>query len=185
MNASPLGFAVEEVELSLIRSSEGSVATEHFGPAFCEPFVDERAVVLRTADECAEAQRIAAAAIKLRDAVVVVELLPTGDSSNGVDRICFVDASIIGEVHDGVSSPVEAGMFNDEVMVRMSRRRRKLPLTDPRPVDTRIARAPQVDAADDDGVGVRRVDPHDVVVPALASQIKLRGDAYITLPAVG
>ena len=81
-----------------------------------------------------------------------------------------IDATVVAEVHSTVGDTVVARRRYDDVVIGMYRTFVDTPpFTDLGPADTTVGRAEEVDATDDQMIGVDRIDPDRVVIPTLVA----------------
>ena len=143
---------VEIRRIGRIRRDEPAVAGQRLLPSRrLQRLVDERAVVLRAADDRAGV-RVPGRAVELRDAEVVVERRvsrPGGVADVGG----LVDTAVVAEEHRAVPRIVVARILDDDVVIDVDA------VADPLPGRAAVEGLPQVNAADDNVVAVARVDP--------------------------
>ena len=149
----------------------------------CVSGVSHASVVLGSGDDNA-AGRIAASAIDLCDAEVVVEGFPTGFEFDGGNVLGAIETAIVSEV-DGLVPGSEAAGPGDCAVIGMGRARRLLPLADLPEGCASIRAAIDVQSRNQNVIGVCRIDPHDIAVPALIAQVASAGvDSRVCLPAI-
>lgn len=142
--------------------------------------IEGQAAVVLGAGDNDTAAGVPRCTVELRDAISVIQLCPTRharDSQVAADG-CYVvgpeHAAVIAEKDDAISSAVVSRMRNDGMLVGM-RGARIPPCADISQTIAAIGASPEVDATNDNEIGICRIArPDDIVVPALIPKIRGR-----------
>ncbi len=181
-------FPIVDICIRRIGSGKAAIAAEGGGPTLGAGSrrVEQRAVVLGAADDVARCG-IGSNPIELRDAQVVVQIGPTGRARDRGIVARAIDAAIVAEVERLVAAAVEAGGLDNDVLVGVSRGLRSAPpFADGCQSCAAIRAAPKIHTAHDQLVGIGRIDPDGVRVPALPAEETVAGvDKGVRGSAVG